>query len=68
MAEASSLIPASVLRSLIDKLYEKRKNAAIQDIVGKLAYELEVKKILAVINMLATEFSSHPQPDRRKVR
>ncbi|KAJ8476278.1 hypothetical protein OPV22_020005 [Ensete ventricosum] len=68
MAEASSLIPASVLRSLIDKLYEKRKNAAvtIQDIVGKLAYELEVKKILAVINILATEFSSHPQPDCRK--
>ncbi|RWW53248.1 hypothetical protein BHE74_00040278 [Ensete ventricosum] len=70
MAEASSLIPASVLRNLIDKLYEKRKNAAvtvsIQDIVGKLAYELEVKKILAVINMLATEFSSHPQPDCRK--
>ncbi|CAL9184035.1 unnamed protein product [Musa hybrid cultivar] len=68
MAEASSLIPASVLRNLTDKLYEKRKKAAvtIQDIVGKLAYEQEVKKILAVINILATEFTVNPQPDRRK--
>ncbi|XP_065041682.1 protein VAC14 homolog [Musa acuminata AAA Group] len=68
MAEASSLIPASVLRNLTDKQYEKRKKAAvtIQDIVGKLAYEQEVKKILAVINILATEFTDDPRPDRRK--
>ncbi|URE13240.1 hypothetical protein MUK42_23483 [Musa troglodytarum] len=68
MAEASSLIPASVLRSLTDKQYEKRKKAAmtIQDIVGKLVFEQEVKKILAVIDMFATEFTANPQPDRRK--
>ncbi|CAL9118766.1 unnamed protein product [Musa textilis] len=68
MAEASSLIPASVLRSLTDKQHEKRKKAAmtIQDIVGKLVFEQEVKKILAVIDMFATEFTANPQPDRRK--
>lgn len=30
MAEALSVIPASVLRNLSDKLYEKRKNAALE--------------------------------------
>lgn len=30
MADALSIIPASVLRNLADKLYEKRKNAAIE--------------------------------------
>jgi len=30
MADALSIIPASVLRNLADKLYEKRKNAALE--------------------------------------
>jgi hypothetical protein len=30
MADALSVIPASVLRNLSDKLYEKRKNAALE--------------------------------------
>ncbi|RWW87534.1 hypothetical protein BHE74_00003634 [Ensete ventricosum] len=30
MTDALSLIPASVLRNLADKLYEKRKNAALE--------------------------------------
>lgn len=30
MADAVSAIPASVLRNLADKLYEKRKNAALE--------------------------------------
>lgn len=30
MAEALSVIPAAVLRNLSDKLYEKRKNAALE--------------------------------------
>lgn len=30
MADALSLIPAAVLRNLADKLYEKRKNAALE--------------------------------------
>lgn len=37
MADASSAIPAAVLRNLSDKLYEKRKNAALEvnfDLIG----------------------------------
>lgn len=30
MADALSVIPAAVLRNLSDKLYEKRKNAALE--------------------------------------
>lgn len=30
MADALSAIPAAVLRNLADKLYEKRKNAALE--------------------------------------
>lgn len=30
MADALSVIPASVVRNLSDKLYEKRKNAALE--------------------------------------
>lgn len=30
MADALSVIPAAVLRNLADKLYEKRKNAALE--------------------------------------
>lgn len=37
MAEASSLIPASVLRGLTDKLYEKRKKAAVTVLVFDLS-------------------------------
>lgn len=32
--EALSVIPASVLRNLSDKLYEKRKNAALEVLCG----------------------------------
>lgn len=30
MADAFSIVPAAVLRNLYDKLYEKRKNAALE--------------------------------------
>lgn len=33
MADGLSAIPAAVLRNLSDKLYEKRKNAAIEVIL-----------------------------------
>lgn len=40
MAEALSVIPASVLRNLSDKLYEKRKNAALEVSVSVSVYTL----------------------------
>ncbi|KAG0455502.1 hypothetical protein HPP92_024794 [Vanilla planifolia] len=68
MADALSVIPASVFRNLADKLYEKRKNAAleIEGIVKQLAQTGEHDKISAVINLLVTEFTQSPQSNHRK--
>ncbi|WVZ26519.1 hypothetical protein V8G54_005063 [Vigna mungo] len=74
MADALSLIPAAVLRNLADKLYEKRKNAALDVcplrlfcwIVKQLAIAGDHDKITAVINLLTTEFTYSPQANHRK--
>ncbi|GMJ09645.1 hypothetical protein like AT2G01690 [Hibiscus trionum] len=68
MADALSVIPASVLRNLSDKLYEKRKNAAleVEGIVKQLASVGDHEKISAVINLLTTEFVYSPQTNHRK--
>ncbi|XP_034223653.1 protein VAC14 homolog isoform X4 [Prunus dulcis] len=68
MADALSVIPASVLRNLADKLYEKRKNAAleVEGIVKQLTTAGDHDKITAVINLLTTEFTYSPQANHRK--
>ncbi|KAK2975903.1 hypothetical protein RJ640_027537 [Escallonia rubra] len=68
MADGVSAIPASVLRNLSDKLYEKRKNAAleVEGIVKQLAVAGEHDKITAVINLLTNEFTYSPQANHRK--
>ncbi|KAI0492962.1 hypothetical protein KFK09_027238 [Dendrobium nobile] len=68
MADALSIIPTSVLRNLADKLYEKRKNAAleIEGIVKQLAIAGEHEKISSVISLLVTDFTYSPQPNHRK--
>ncbi|XP_038984891.1 protein VAC14 homolog [Phoenix dactylifera] len=68
MADALSVIPAAVLRNLADKLYEKRKNAAleIEGIVKQLTLAGEHDKIAAVIKLLTTEFTSSSQANHRK--
>ncbi|KAF9623553.1 hypothetical protein IFM89_003343 [Coptis chinensis] len=68
MADALSLIPASVLRNLADMLYQKRKNAAleIEGIVKQLAAAGDHDRITAVINLLTTEFIYSPQANLRK--
>ncbi|XP_072991145.1 protein VAC14 homolog isoform X1 [Typha latifolia] len=68
MADGLSIIPAAVLRNLADKLYEKRKNAAleIEGIVKPLALAGEHEKIAAVINWLTVEFTYSPQANHRK--
>lgn len=68
MADALSSIPAAVLRNLADKLYEKRKNAAleIENIVKQLAANGDHDKIVALINLLTTEFTNSPQANHRK--
>ncbi|KAF3680504.1 hypothetical protein FXO37_03284 [Capsicum annuum] len=66
--EALSLIPASVLRNLSDKLYEKRKHAALEleGIVKQLAVAGDHDKITAVINLLTQEYTYSPQANHRK--
>ncbi|GAB2296947.1 PtdIns(3,5)P(2) sythesis regulation factor [Dionaea muscipula] len=68
MADALLIIPASVLRNLADKLYEKRKNAAleVEGIVKGLAGAGDHEKITAVIKLLADEFTYSPQANHRK--
>ncbi|ERM95858.1 protein VAC14 homolog isoform X1 [Amborella trichopoda] len=68
MADATSLIPAAVLRNLADKLYEKRKNAAleVEGIVKQFAANGDHEKISALINLLTTEFTYSPQANQRK--
>ncbi|KAL5719577.1 phosphatidylinositol 3 [Ranunculus cassubicifolius] len=68
MADALSLIPGAVLRNLADKLYEKRKNAAleIEGIVKQLTSGGDHDRITAVINLLTTEFTYSPQANHRK--
>ncbi|XP_058182359.1 protein VAC14 homolog isoform X2 [Rhododendron vialii] len=68
MADSISPIPAAVLRNLSDKLYEKRKNAAleVEGIVKQLAAAGDHDKITAVINLLTNEFTYSPQANHRK--
>ncbi|KAJ0692839.1 putative vacuole morphology and inheritance protein [Helianthus annuus] len=68
MADALSAIPAAVLRNLSDKLYEKRKNAAleVEGIVKQLTAAGDHDKITAVINLLTHEFAYSPQLNHRK--
>uniref|UniRef100_A0A0E0KAQ1 Vacuolar protein 14 C-terminal Fig4-binding domain-containing protein n=1 Tax=Oryza punctata TaxID=4537 RepID=A0A0E0KAQ1_ORYPU len=67
-ADALSIIPGAVLRNLSDKLYEKRKNAAleIEGIVKQLATAGEHDKISAVIALLTNDFTMSPQANHRK--
>ncbi|KAI3733778.1 hypothetical protein L6452_13234 [Arctium lappa] len=68
MADALSAIPAAVLRNLSDKLYEKRKNAAleVEGIVKQLTVAGDHDKITAVINLLTHEYTYSPQANHRK--
>ncbi|KAF8021139.1 hypothetical protein BT93_G1540 [Corymbia citriodora subsp. variegata] len=68
MADTLNVVPASVIRNLADKLYEKRKNAALEleGIVKQLAAAGDHEKISAVINLLAEEFTYSPQANHRK--
>ncbi|CAM0872065.1 unnamed protein product [Alopecurus aequalis] len=67
-ADALAIIPGAVLRNLADKLYEKRKNAAleIEGIVKQLSTAGEHEKIAAVIGLLTTDFIESPMANHRK--
>ncbi|KAF3320141.1 protein VAC14 isoform X1 [Carex littledalei] len=65
---ASTIVPTSVQRGLSDKLYEKRKNAAleIEGITKKLAASGDHDKIAALIKMLTDDFTYSAQVHNRK--
>ncbi|KAM0936965.1 putative vacuole morphology and inheritance protein [Dioscorea sansibarensis] len=68
MVDALSIIPAAVLRNLADKLYEKRKNAALEleGTVKNLAMAGEHEKINGIISLLTVDFTYSPQANHRK--
>ncbi|KAJ0763607.1 putative vacuole morphology and inheritance protein [Helianthus annuus] len=68
MSDAFTAIPAAVLRNLADKLYEKRKNAAleVEGIVKQLTVAGDHDKISAVIKLLVHEFTYSSQANHRK--
>ncbi|GLJ48313.1 hypothetical protein SUGI_1019740 [Cryptomeria japonica] len=68
MTDVTSLLPASVLRNLADKLYEKRKNAALEleGVIKNLTAVGDHEKISAIINVLTNEFALSPQANHRK--
>lgn len=63
------LLPQGVLRQIGDKLYEKRKMAAleVEQIVKRLAGAGDTAKISAIIDKLIAEFAFSPQANHRKV-
>uniref|UniRef100_A0A0C9S6Q6 TSA: Wollemia nobilis Ref_Wollemi_Transcript_14439_1486 transcribed RNA sequence n=1 Tax=Wollemia nobilis TaxID=56998 RepID=A0A0C9S6Q6_9CONI len=68
MMDAASLLPASVLRNLADKLYEKRKNAALEleGVIKNLTAAGDHERISGIIHVLTNEFALSPQANHRK--
>lgn len=68
MADGFFLLPSSVLKNLLDKLYEKRKIAAmeVEGIVRQLVSAGDHEKISSLLNLLTNEFTFSPQASHRK--
>jgi vacuole morphology and inheritance protein 14 len=68
MEENFSVLPASILRGLSDRSYDKRKATTIeiQALVKTLYDKGEKEKIVAIINLLAQGFTRAPKVDHRK--
>lgn len=62
------LLPQAVLRQIGDKLYEKRKVAAleVEQIVKKLAAVNDQNRIRLIIDKLIAEYAFSPQANHRK--
>lgn len=69
MVASEELLPQAVLRQIGDKLYEKRKMAAleVEQIVKRLATAGDTSKISSIIDKLIAEFAFSPQANHRKV-
>lgn len=61
-------LPATVQRTIGDKLYEKRKSAAleVEQLVKALAVGNQTARIHAIIDRLVNDYASSPQANSRK--
>ena len=68
-ASAEELLPPAVVRNIGDKLYEKRKTAAleVEQLVKKLAFSSNTVKIKQLVTRLAEGFALSGQANLRKV-
>ncbi|CAI5499188.1 unnamed protein product, partial [Closterium sp. Naga37s-1] len=68
MIDGAALLPAQVLRNLSDKLYDKRKAAAleIETAVKAAVAEGNDERINAIISLLANDYATSAQPNQRK--
>ena len=65
---AESPLPPAILRSLGDRSYDKRKNAAleIEALIKALQENNDTDRISSVICMLGNDFSTSTNPNHRK--
>jgi len=69
MSQDDALLPPSVLRYIGDKMYEKRKIAAleVEQIMKRLANNGEREKIKTLLGKLVNDYALSAQANRRKV-
>lgn len=67
--DQEQLLPVAVLRNIGDKMYEKRKLAAleVEQIMKKLASSGEGEKVKHLLGKLVDEYAVSGQANRRKV-
>jgi vacuole morphology and inheritance protein 14 len=65
---AQTELSQAVLRNLADKLYEKRKAAAleVEHCTRAILHARDPARLDALISMLATDFAGSPHPNHRK--
>ncbi len=70
MVANEELLPPAVLRQIGDKLYEKRKVAAleVEQLVKRLASSGDSARVSAIIDKLIGEYAFSPQANHRKAR
>jgi hypothetical protein len=70
MVASDELLPTAVLRQIGDKLYEKRKLAAldVEQLIKRLAAQNDQHRIRLIIDKLIGEYAFSSQANHRKVR
>jgi len=64
------LLPAAVLRAIGDRLYDKRKAAAleVEQTMRSLAGRRDEGRVRAVLERIVADYAFSPQPNARKAR